>query len=250
MTIRLFITVCFIFLINPIIALSQDQGVKVGSFVIKSTSSALLGEETAASYSSFLGTVEEIEWELHVPKNYNPKSPPGVIVYVSPQNRINIPSGWTNVTEENNLIWIAARMSGNNINVSKRISFAVMALSLIQLDYQIDPTRIYITGFSGGGRIASIVATEYPNIFKGAIYNSGVNFWQQSDPELLELIKSHRYVFVTGSDDFNLKDTRQVYAKYKKAGAKNIELNVIRGMGHENPKRRRFARAIEFLDDK
>lgn len=230
-------------------AFAQDRGVKTGSFVMKSTSLALLGDEIAASYSSFLGADEEIEWELNVPKNYYPDNPPGVLVYVSPQNRINIPSGWTSITEENNLIWIAARMSGNTINVSKRISFAVMALSLIQLNYQIDPTRVYITGFSGGGRIASIVATEYPTIFKGAIYNSGVNFWQQSDAALLELIKNHRFVFIAGSDDFNLQDTRQIYAKYKKAGAKNIKLTVIRGMGHENPKRSRFARAIQFLDN-
>lgn len=240
---------CFIYLINPLIALPQEQGIKTGSFVMKSTSESLLGDEIAASYRSFLGADEEIEWEIHVPENYNPESPPGVLVYVSPQNRINIPNGWKSVTEENNLIWVAARMSGNNINVSKRISYAVMSLSLIQRDYNIDPERIYITGFSGGGRIASIVATEYPTIFKGAIYNSGANFWQQTNSELLELIKNHRYVFITGTDDFNLQDTRQVYAKYKKAGANNIELSVIRGMGHENPKRRRFARAIEYLDE-
>ncbi|MBT5072803.1 MAG: prolyl oligopeptidase family serine peptidase [Kordiimonadaceae bacterium] len=248
MTIRVLVSICIMYLFSFASALPQD-GSKTGSFVSKSTSTALMGEEIAASYSAFLGADEEIEWEIHVPANYSPDNPPGILVYVSPQNRINVPTGWTNVTEENNLIWIAARMSGNEINVLKRISFAVMSLSLIDLNYQIDPARIFISGFSGGGRIASIVATEYPTIFKGAIYNSGVNFWQQSNPDLLELIKNHRYVFVTGTDDFNLRDTRQVYNKYKKAGAKNIKLTVIRGMGHENPKRSRFARAIEFLDE-
>lgn len=227
---------------------AQDTAPKTGSFVIKSTMLDVMGEETANAYAAVLDATEEIEWEVFVPESYDPAKPAGVMVYVSPQNSINVPSGWMNVMEEQNLIWIAARLSGNKINPARRITFAVMGPPLIQTLYQIDVNRIYVSGLSGGGRIASMVASDYPSIFNGAVYNCGVNFWEQTTPEKLELIKQNRFVFITGSDDFNLDDTKRVYSKYKKAGVENIKLTVIRNMGHENPKASRFRKAIAFLD--
>ena len=95
-----------------------------------------------------------------------------------------------------------------------------------------------------------MVATQYPQFFKGAIYNCGVNFWNDINEEQLNLIKNNRFVFLTGTDDFNLNDTKKVYAKYKKANVKNIDLMIIPRMGHTNPKKNRFAKAINFLDQK
>ena len=140
-------------------------------------------------------------------------------------------------------------MSGNKVQTSRRVLFAVMALPLIQQKYQLNVDRIYISGLSGGGRVASIVATEYAHMFKGAIYNCGVNFWNNKGPNEIELIKQNRFVFITGTGDFNLQDTKNIYAKYKKAGVEKIKLMVIPKMDHENPKRNKFSQAISFLDN-
>lgn len=234
-------------LISP--SLAQISNVKTGSYEIRKTPLAVLGEELAPTYAELIDVNEDIIWEMHVPENYDPNNPPGVMVYISPQNIVNEPSGWLNVTEKKNLIWIAARKSGNKEQVSKRISMAILALPLVQSIYSIDTNRIYVSGFSGGGRIASIVATNLPHIFKGALYNCGANFWDSASDEQLSHIQNNRFVFLTGSKDFNLSDTKRVYAKYKKAGAKNVKLMVISRMGHSNPKRGKFSQAIEYLDD-
>jgi poly(3-hydroxybutyrate) depolymerase len=55
-------------------------------------------------------------------------------------------------------------------------------------------------------------------------------------------------VFITGSKDFNRRDTRRVFRKYEKAGVVQIKLMVIKGMGHRNPDADDYASAIAYLD--
>lgn len=225
------------------------QEIITGQYNASATSLELLGQKQASSYADILNPDDDISWEIKVPQNYDPSNPPGVLIYVSPQNKIKTPSGWMKATEENNLIWIAPTMSGNQIMPSVRILKATLALTFIQENYKINSKRVYISGFSGGGRIASIIAINYPGIFKGAIYNSGANFWNEQIPARLDLIKENRFVFITGSEDFNLTDTKKVRSLYKKSGVKNTKLMIIRRMGHSNPKYRRFVQAIKYLDN-
>ncbi len=230
--------------------MAQSDEIRLGSYKITTNPTKLLGGDQAKSFDQMIDITDEITWEIHVPPGYDPELPPGVLVYISPQDTINVPSGWLDMTEEHNLIWIAALKSGNEVFTSERLMKAILGLVQIQSEHVIDTERIYITGFSGGGRVASIVATQYPHLFKGAIYNCGVNFWENLDEAREQQVLSNRFVFVTGSNDFNLQDTKNVYSKYKKAGAKNIELMVINRLGHANPKRNRMSQAIQFLDDR
>ena len=87
-------------------------------------------------------------------------------------------------------------------------------------------------------------------MFNGAIYNSGVNFWREKSPEVMQQIKNNRYVFITGKSDFNLDDTKRVYRKYKAAGITNIKLMVNFRQGHTNPRKSDYDKAIVFLDEK
>lgn len=220
-----------------------------GQFEIVSNTQEIFGNELSSLYKEIIGQDENITLEIQIPANYNTENPPGIMVYISPQNSINIPSGWLDLMESENLIWVAARESGNKIFTTKRILLTLAGLQYIQENYTINNQRVYISGLSGGGRVASMVATQYPQFFKGAIYNCGVNFWNEVSEEQLKLIKENRFVFLTGTDDFNLNDTKQVYSKYKKADVENINLMIIPRMGHTNPKKNRFAKAIKYLDE-
>ena len=94
-----------------------------------------------------------------------------------------------------------------------------------------------------------MVAPEYPQVFKGAIFICGVNFWGNREPMRLATVQANRYVFLTGRKDFNRDETRSAYRSYKKAGAENVLLMDISGMDHRNPSAERLADAIAFLDD-
>jgi dienelactone hydrolase len=220
----------------------------LGTFTASQTVLGLVGEKGSDYFKKVIDPEQPIEWTVHVPESYDPTTPPGLLVYVSPGDSGAIPRGWKSTLEEQNMIWIAANSSGNAVDGGLRIAYTLMASVFASKNYQVDKSRVYVSGLFGGGRVASIVAPEYAQIFKGAIFNCGVNFWGKKTPGRIEQIKNNRYVFVTGSDDFNRRETRRAYSSYRKAGVENVYLLDIAGMGHENPSGDKLGEAIAFLD--
>ena len=229
-------------------ALSAPDAVpqRTGAFSITMTPEVLLGE-ASKKLESVIASDEPIVWEAYVPKSYRADSPAGVVVYVSPSRSGAPPRGWANVMDDHNLIWISANQSGNRVLAPRRVLKAILALRAIQQQYAIDETRIYIAGFSGGGKVASMIATEFATTFVGGIFICGVEFWDVDEPRDIEAIRSNRYVFLTGEHDQALEPTKRVYRSYRDAGVPNIKLVVVRGMGHSNPPRNEISKAIEFL---
>jgi predicted peptidase len=221
---------------------------RTGEFSTRATVLELLGESIAQRYEPILPVDKPIDWQVYVPENYDPQKPVGLLVYISPSNSGRIPDDWKALMAQYNLIWIAADNSGNNRAVLHRITYALLANALIERDYRVDVNRRYLSGFSGGGRVASMVAVQYPDLFNGAIYNCGVNFWGDNTPDSIERVKRNRYVFITGAKDFNKSDTRRVFHQYENAGLEQIKLMVIPFMGHRNPGSRDFGKAIAWLD--
>ena len=243
---------CFRLLISGllIIVCAGVQGgePKLGAYQLERTLTDVLGEQRAAGLSGIWPPDRPVSWEIVVPESYDPASPAGLLVYISPLPHGRMPPRWEKVLAAKNLIWVSANKAGNSVNVQRRALFAVIAPTLIRSAYVIDPQRIYVTGLSGGGKMASMVATDHANLFKGAIYNCGVEFWDRHPPRRFEEIKQNRYVFITGEHDQARRPTRRVHGRYRKAGVTGVKLMVIPGMGHENPPAKEFAEAIDFLD--
>jgi predicted esterase len=174
---------------------------------------------------------------------------PGVIVYVSPVRSGRIDSRWRTVLDQHNLIYIGANGVGNRIPVNRRMVLALMGLRALERQHLFSGDRIYVTGFSGGGRVASILATQYPEVFTGAIYICGVNYWDEEQPPRIERLAQNRFVFLTGSKDFNRNETGSVYHSYLKSGVQGSKLLIVPAMGHELPDAKALAEALEFLND-
>ena len=220
-----------------------------GDITINSSLIELLGEQAAVKLKEVMPSDEVINWQVYVPETYDPKVPAGVLVYISPTPSGQIPPDWKSLMDKHNLIWIAADHSGNRETTIRRMYYALLGSNIIKSKYSTTKNRLYLSGFSGGGRVASILAWEHPHIFKGAIYNSGVNFWNEKEPANLQQLQNNRFVFITGKSDGNLDDTKRVYRKYKAAGVKNIKLMINMRQGHSNPRKSSYEKAIIFLDN-
>jgi poly(3-hydroxybutyrate) depolymerase len=170
-----------------------------------------------------------------------------VVVFVSPNASAAPQADWIEVLERNNLIWVAAQDFGNTELTAKRIVATIMGLTMVRQNFQIDNTRIYVAGMSGGGRVAGKVATMFPQLFTGAMYFAGVDFWTAAEKPLLERIAKNRYVFLTGEDDFNRRETRRVYKKYLRAGVSQVLLMDLPSFGHQYPNGEQFNQAVMFL---
>lgn len=213
---------------------------------IHTTLGELLGEDAAARYDKIIKPDEALDWEVYLPTP-DPDKLPGVLVYISPVASGSIPSHWRGVMDELNMIYIAADDSGNKVRTIERMVKAVMAVQALGKRFAFDPDSIFVSGFSGGGRVASRVATQYPGAFSGALYICGVDPLEAKHTPDIQRAMQSRFVFLTGSRDFNRSETRTVFKRYNEAGAQDTKLMVIPGMAHDLPSTEAMTEALGFL---
>jgi predicted esterase len=216
-----------------------------GLYTETGTLASIFPAEQTKALASTLAIDYRVTWKVYVPENHENS---GVLVYVSPTSSSAPSPDWLQVFEDKNLIWVAAEDFGNTKPSAERILTALMGLAKVQQVFRTDSSRIYIAGMSGGGRIASKAATQFPQMFTGAIYIVGVDFWEDTKKSPVDFISRNRYVFLTGNRDFNRREIRNVFKKYQKAGVKHALLMDLNGYGHQTPNAEQLAAALEFLD--
>ena len=226
---------------------SEPATLRTGDLSVEYRADELFSPERLADYADAVSPDTKISWEVHVPQGIDPENPPGVLTYIPPVTHGRIPDGWKPLMAEKNLIWIAANRSGNLQRTPPRVIYAVLGTELVRRHYPVNTDRLYLSGFSGGGRVASYTVTHYPELYRGAIYFCGVNYYDL-DEDTLARMSPNRYVLMTGTDDFNLRDTRNVYKRYQQAGLPNLKYMNIPDMGHRLPSAHRLASALEYLD--
>jgi len=233
-----------------------EPAYQTGDYVESATIVSLVGDAGAQSYADSFAPSHQVEFDVYVPKNYDPSTPAGLLVYVSPIASGGMPDAWQEVFDRRNLIWVSVNNSGNTMPAERRIAEAKLSSAFILRNYEIDPQRTFISGMSGGAQIATIASSLYPGLFNGGIFLCGVNPWSERDPdpwvedppEELETLRKNRYVFLSGTEDFKLAAIARAYRLFKKAGIDNSKLIVIEDMGHELPNAEDYDRALEFLD--
>jgi predicted esterase len=209
------------------------------------TIAALFPAEELPGLAQTLAVDRALSFRVRIPQN---AALSGVLIFVKPTNSGDLPPEWAPVLDARNLIWIAANDFGNEEPRAQRVLVAVAALKLIESTTAVDTNRVYIAGMSGGGRIASTIITRFPQRFTGALYIVGADPWPSAEKSLLPRIAANRYVFVTGSRDFNRGEMRRVYSKYLKAGVTQSLLMDLPGFAHEYPNAEQLAQALDFLD--
>jgi predicted esterase len=208
--------------------------------------------------------VSQEQYQILVPKGYKKTEPHGLFIWVSAGNGVSLPKEWEAVLADKKLIAIGARNSGNNREVFDRMRLALDANDNLRNQFNVDDRRVYVSGFSGGSRVASMLGVTYADMFTGALCFMGVNFYEPTfdkakqevfqaryipNDEVLALAKQEcRYVMVTGEKDFNLINTQAVFDAFKSSGFKAVEMFNIPGQGHQPPAAEWLKKGIEFLD--
>jgi len=225
-------------------AASAHAGESLVTTERSATLTSLFVPEEVVGLSKTLPPDKPVKFRVWLSESKNP----GVLIFVSPTDTGEPPAGWLPLLQQKQLSWIAADGFGNQKLSAQRILAAMMALELIGQTAAMDPARAYIGGMSGGGRIASLTATRFPQKFSGAVYIVGANFSMPDDARLKPLVAANRYVFITGERDFNRSEMKRVYSRYLSTGMTASLLMDLSAFGHEYPNTEQLGQAIDFLD--
>lgn len=212
-------------------------------------------QQTGQQASEHTVDLAEERFDLFVPAE-PPQGGYALMVFVSPMPDFPLSAGWKRALENQGMIFVSARRSGNQQNVlDRRIPLALHALENVRRRYSVDPQSIYVAGFSGGSRVAWRIARAYADTFSGALLIGGSDAFGEFDtapplPEQMDwLRKRARIVFATGGTDLpnRGKDarTRESLEHYCVTGARTISVPRV---DHWVPPPRKFAEALRALE--
>lgn len=207
-------------------------------------------------------------YNIHIPYNYNGSEAFGLITFINAANNGNLISSWLPVLAEKKLILVAGNNIGNSVAVDTRIGVVLAACQSLQKTLNIDSTRIYSSGASGGGRSASHLLFCFPEIFAGMIPNCGANYLRQVDQDYeTQNPNSHyEYIFpytsaqfayvksfnpilayLTAYDDFREGDLMNIYHNGAEPDGFEAKILEISG-GHCNTSTEHFRDGLNFLE--
>ena len=209
--------------------------------------------------------VTKEEFEVLLPPDYQAGKSYGLFIWISAGDMPSIGKDWEAELAKRDIIFAGARNSGNKRNIFDRMRMAIDANHNMRQRYPIDGRRVYVSGFSGGSRVASMVGVCWAEMFSGTICFMGVNFYTDitgedgklytlnysPDDEVVGLAKRYcRYVLVTAERDFNLANTRGVWKDgFQAEGFQRSLLLEVPNHGHSPPSAEWLAKALDFVDE-
>jgi hypothetical protein len=172
---------------------------------------------------------------LYVPKNYKGGKAWPLVVFISPGDD---PLGWRyweKTCKQLGMFFCAPYGAGNGCPVGKRTRIVLDMLDDVRRHWNIDADQTYLTGFSGGGRMACTIGFALPEYFGGVIPICGTN------PLHPLFYLQHRVrdrvsvAFVTGTKDFNRKENEEYMFPWLQQVKVRCKLWVVPNLGHGIP---------------
>jgi len=203
-------------------------------------------------------------FRVRLPRAYNPSTPVGVLVWISPSPDGRIPSIFEPICDELGLIAIGVDNNGNKRPITDRLQNHLDSIETLAQHANIDRERVYLTGMSGGGRCSGILQLCFPELFAGAVPIVGLDtyhnaptgtpgqYWPKrlgkpNGPNM-KLLKERRIRSITGSADFN-EPEMTLRTQLLNDDGLNAQIDVIEGMAHAMPSDAQFGTALRWVDE-
>jgi tetratricopeptide (TPR) repeat protein len=190
-------------------------------------------------------------FHVWVPETYQAAEGWGLLVWISPTDFGGFVR--TEIAEAlaaHRLVWVGADEAGNARARWDRAGLALDAAAAMPGLYDLDARRIFVAGYSGGGRVASGLALAYPEVFSGVLALFGADYFRHlpvpdrpgfywpprvlppSAPRLARLEADRAFVLLTGELDFNRAEIQQVHRAMRADGFRHATLLEIPGASH------------------
>jgi hypothetical protein len=199
-----------------------------------------------------------------IPSGYDARHPAGLLVWSSPTADGRIPIALDQALDELGLVGVAAADAGNDRGVPEKFQLVFDAVATAAERFHVDERRVYIAGMSGGGKVCSILALCFPEVFAGALAIVGFGTYAELDDSFgghrmpyfarprddrLELGRTRRIALVGGVLDYNYREMVERQRRLEADGFSGIRFFAWDDMGHEMPSPQRFAEAMRWVDE-
>lgn len=188
------------------------------------------------------------QYELFVPPNYDPKQKYPVILFISPGDGAGGWKNWEPVCKKNNVIFASPYGAGNNVPSPKRVRIVLDVLDDIRRNYSTDPDRTYVSGFSGGGRIACGIAFALPEYVGGAVPVCAAGDLREERWLQHRLADRLSVAMVTGENDFNRAECERMRGPLLTAIGVRNKVWTVPKLGHGIPDGGPLGEAYTWLE--
>jgi hypothetical protein len=188
-------------------------------------------------------------YQLFVPRDYDPKKSWPLVAFISPGDAPLAWRSWQKACEKAGALFCAPYGAGNNCPPGQRTRLVLDMLDDVRHHYRIDPDQTYLSGFSGGGRMACTIAFALPEYFGGVVAICGTNPLPRLDALRHRAHDRLSVAFVTGESDFNRKECEVLMAPmFSELGIRS-KLWLVPKLGHALPPGEVLADVYAWLAD-
>lgn len=208
-------------------------------------------------------------YNIYVPPSYDGTTAYGVVTFINSGNTGAIPASWLTVLDERRLILVAGNNIGNSVAVVTRIGVALAGSEIMKETLNIDTTRVYASGNSGGARSCAGLMFFFPEKYTGMLANCGSSYLRLVDQDYetfqpdshyeygifqynqthLDYVYSfdHKYSMLTSFDDFREGDIMNIYHNGMEPDGFKSKILEIAG-AHCTTSSQHFRDAINFVE--
>jgi pimeloyl-ACP methyl ester carboxylesterase len=190
------------------------------------------------------------QYDLFVPPDYNPQQSYPVVLFISPSTSPAGWQGWEPVCKEQGVIFASPYDAGNNtMPGQKRFRIVLDVLDDIRRNYNTDPDRTYICGFSGGGRVAARIAFGLPEYFGGVVCVGASGDFRNEEWLVHRLQDRLSVAMVAGDVDFNRGECELFKGPWNTELGIRSRVWLVPDMGHSIPGSKFFAEVFNWLEE-
>jgi len=221
-----------------------------------------MNKQSMRNTTGFEYDLSRLSFEVVVPPTYKPNVPHGLFVWLGVTD---FSPAWLNALARHKLILVVANTRRGHPALYGPPLDAVHNMKKL---YNIDPDRVYVSGFSAGGCVATMMVRGFPEVFRGGLFLMGGCFYlsykgesglreptiEESFPRwkgpLDEIRKEMKLVIMKGGNDteWTPQEGRCDYEALRLDGFMQVNYLEVPGLGHRPPNASWFENGIIALD--
>jgi predicted esterase len=188
-------------------------------------------------------------YELYVPKSKTPQAGWPVVLFISPGGKSAGWGRWKSLCEKRGVVFIGVHGAGNSTPMPRRIRIVMDVFDDVRRRYKTDADRTYVSGFSGGARIACAIGFAVSEHFGGVIPICAGGELRGESWLRQRVIDRVSVAFVTGEGDFNRGEVEHFRGPMLAEVGVRSRVWVVPKMGHSIPNSDALEPAFNWVEE-